>query len=303
MSALTSKLDGTVSTDNTQLPGTCDTFTTNTLNRAWARFIRVNHTGPEPLDTDLITLSRGSNGAAGYDVHFNLPLIFESCTTYSLNLSFKKDISIEPRSGLAFKQNLHFMESERIVHYGDMLYIRPRLLCNDKSTLELDDKQAAFQIIFNPKRDYHRSVIQGEPSQYPTIRSNSGFGSTDSVTHVNLNELDHYPNNVIYKVSDDSEFRIQSDLWGLIVVNKSTSITIKPRTHYINSLGLTMAMPKNYYYKVATIITGLVVMAGIVDADYRGDIKVKLWNDTDEDITIGVHEQFLELIPFTYEIM
>ena len=68
------------------------------------------------------------------------------------------------------------------------------------------------------------------------------------------------------------------------------SVTIAPRSFALINTGVAVAIPRGYYGRVAErsglACKGIGVGAGVIDADYRGEVKVLLRNFTDEPFTI-----------------
>lgn len=69
-------------------------------------------------------------------------------------------------------------------------------------------------------------------------------------------------------------------------------IALPPLTRVVISTGVHVALPRGYYGRVAprsglAVNNGIAVLAGVVDAGYRGEVKVALYN-TDRDKTFVV---------------
>ena len=71
----------------------------------------------------------------------------------------------------------------------------------------------------------------------------------------------------------------------------SEDISVKSKTRQLVSTGISMAIPGGYYGRVAPR-SGLAVKnfidvgAGVIDSDYRGEVKVLLFNFSDIDFEI-----------------
>lgn len=68
-------------------------------------------------------------------------------------------------------------------------------------------------------------------------------------------------------------------------------VTIRPKTRETISTGIKLAIPPGHYGQIAPRSglahkTGIDTLAGVIDADYRGEIKVILYNTSDEDYII-----------------
>src|SRR6185503_2736838 len=64
-------------------------------------------------------------------------------------------------------------------------------------------------------------------------------------------------------------------------------LTIEPKERHLARTGLAVAIPEGYYGRIAprsglALRTGLDVLSGVIDADYRGEIGCLLYNTGDE---------------------
>jgi len=78
-------------------------------------------------------------------------------------------------------------------------------------------------------------------------------------------------------------------------------VTIGPRERYLAKTGLAVAIPEGYYGRVAprsglAVKQGLDVLAGVIDADYRGEIGCLLYNTSDETIHLPAQSKICQLI-------
>ena len=68
-------------------------------------------------------------------------------------------------------------------------------------------------------------------------------------------------------------------------------VSVKAKNKYLVSTGLSMAIPEGYYGRVAPR-SGLAVKnfidvgAGVLDPDYRGEVKVLLFNFSEVDFEV-----------------
>jgi len=65
--------------------------------------------------------------------------------------------------------------------------------------------------------------------------------------------------------------------------------------------GLAVAIPEGYYGRVAprsglATKNGIDVLAGVIDADYRGEIQVLLYNTGDETVELPAQSKICQLI-------
>ena len=78
-------------------------------------------------------------------------------------------------------------------------------------------------------------------------------------------------------------------------------LTIQPRARHLAHTGLAVAIPEGYYGRVAprsglASKHGLDVLAGVIDADYRGEIGCILYNTGDEAIHLAAQSKICQLI-------
>jgi dUTP pyrophosphatase len=78
-------------------------------------------------------------------------------------------------------------------------------------------------------------------------------------------------------------------------------VTIEPKQRSLVPTGLAVAIPEGYYGRVAprsglATKKGLDVLAGVIDADYRGEIHCLLYNTGDEAINLPAASKICQLI-------
>jgi dUTP pyrophosphatase len=78
-------------------------------------------------------------------------------------------------------------------------------------------------------------------------------------------------------------------------------LTLAPKQRVLARTGLAVAIPDGYYGRVAprsglATKNGLDVLAGVIDADYRGEIGCLLYNTGDEAITLPAQSKICQLI-------
>ena len=100
-----------------------------------------------------------------------------------------------------------------------------------------------------------------------------------------------------------SEFAAGMDLYS----SNEEPIIIEPRQRKMIPIGLSMSynLP-NYYMRIAprsglTVKNSIDVGAGVIDFDYRGEIKIVLINNGSEDFIVNKNMKVAQMIP-TYSI-
>ena len=78
-------------------------------------------------------------------------------------------------------------------------------------------------------------------------------------------------------------------------------VEIGPRQRAMARTGLAVAIPAGFYGRVAprsglAVKSGLDVLAGVIDSDYRGEICVVLYNTGDETIHLPAGSKICQLI-------
>ena len=78
-------------------------------------------------------------------------------------------------------------------------------------------------------------------------------------------------------------------------------LTIKPGERYLARTGLAVGIPEGYYGRVAprsglATKNGLDTMAGVIDSDYRGEIRCLLYNAGAETIQLAGGSKICQLI-------
>ena len=78
------------------------------------------------------------------------------------------------------------------------------------------------------------------------------------------------------------------------------TFTVKPRTQKLIPLYIAIAVPVGTYDQLASrssfAVKGVHVRAGVIDQDYRGNVKVLLENATDESVVINAGDRFAQLL-------
>lgn len=110
---------------------------------------------------------------------------------------------------------------------------------------------------------------------------------------VNVNVLKIHENAFLPK--QGSVESAGSDLYSV------ENCTLSPLTRRLISTGLKMQFPRNVYGRIAprsglAFKNGIDVMAGVIDPDYTGEIKVLLYNNSNEPFEIKSGERIAQII-------
>jgi len=114
-----------------------------------------------------------------------------------------------------------------------------------------------------------------------------------SNTHVHVNVLKCHEHAVLPKRG--SEFSAGSDLHSVL------DYIIEPKSRCLISTGLKMQFPNNVYARIAprsglALKNGIDVMAGVIDPDYTGEIKVLLYNSSDIKFEVQRGDRIAQVI-------
>lgn len=79
------------------------------------------------------------------------------------------------------------------------------------------------------------------------------------------------------------------------------AVSLKPGERRLVRTGLAVAIPEGFYGRVAprsglAVKKGLDVLAGVIDADYRGEVGCLLYNAGGETITLPAQSKVCQLI-------
>ena len=100
-----------------------------------------------------------------------------------------------------------------------------------------------------------------------------------------------------------STFAAGHDMYSL------EQVTVPARGSVLASTGVAIQLPENTYGQIAPrsglSVKGIDIGAGIIDEDYRGEIKVLLRNQSDQDIVLEKHERIAQLLvlPVVYPLV
>jgi len=78
-------------------------------------------------------------------------------------------------------------------------------------------------------------------------------------------------------------------------------LSIGPKQRVLARTGLAVAIPEDHYGRIAprsglAMRTGLDVLSGVIDADYRGEVGCLLYNTGDETINLPAQSKICQLI-------
>jgi dUTP pyrophosphatase len=86
------------------------------------------------------------------------------------------------------------------------------------------------------------------------------------------------------------------DLFGL------EEVTLSPREGKVARTGIAIALPQGYVGLVADRSSlakrGIKTAGGVIDAGYRGELHIVLWNISNEPITLRAGERIAQLLIF-----
>jgi dUTP pyrophosphatase len=79
------------------------------------------------------------------------------------------------------------------------------------------------------------------------------------------------------------------------------TVSLQPGERRLVRTGLAVAIPEGFYGRVAprsglAVKKGLDVLAGVIDADYRGEVGCLMYNAGDDNITLPAQSKICQLI-------
>ena len=77
--------------------------------------------------------------------------------------------------------------------------------------------------------------------------------------------------------------------------------TVEAGCSALVSTGISMAIPHGYYGRIAprsgfSVKTGLMVNAGVIDSDYRGEVKILFANPTANSVQVNAGEKVAQIV-------
>jgi dUTP pyrophosphatase len=80
----------------------------------------------------------------------------------------------------------------------------------------------------------------------------------------------------------------------------SQCLTLFAKSLIVVPTGIAVSIPREYYGRIAPrsglSIKGIDVLGGVIDSDYRGELKVILVNHSDQDHKFEKHDRIAQLI-------
>uniref|UniRef100_A0A8C3IP46 Deoxyuridine 5'-triphosphate nucleotidohydrolase n=1 Tax=Chrysemys picta bellii TaxID=8478 RepID=A0A8C3IP46_CHRPI len=87
---------------------------------------------------------------------------------------------------------------------------------------------------------------------------------------------------------------------GLDLRVPQESLTLQPNSRNLMSIGLAIGLPQGYYGRIASrsslALKGIDVAAGVIDADYTGEVKMLLEHNGPQAINLSQGGQVAQLI-------
>ena len=92
-----------------------------------------------------------------------------------------------------------------------------------------------------------------------------------------------------------SQFAAGADLYSV-----ENSIVL-PNVRIVIPTGIAIELPEGFWAQIAprsglAVQRGIMTMAGVIDSDYRGEIKVVLYNSSPTKVTINAGDRIAQLI-------
>ena len=110
------------------------------------------------------------------------------------------------------------------------------------------------------------------------------------------------PSLLVKRVTDSAHLPTRGSVYaaGLDLYSDLTT-TIAANSMSIIPTGISMVIPHGYYGRIAprsgmSVKTNLIVNAGVIDSDYRGEVKIVFQNHTNTDVSIKQGDKVAQLI-------
>ncbi len=105
-----------------------------------------------------------------------------------------------------------------------------------------------------------------------------------------------YPNSII--PTKGSKEAAGYDLYARF---ENLNVIIEPNSNLLVPTGIAMKIPYGYYGRIAprsgfSVKTGLIINAGVIDSDYRGEVKILFQNHSNKYININNCEKVAQII-------
>jgi dUTP diphosphatase len=117
------------------------------------------------------------------------------------------------------------------------------------------------------------------------------------------NEPSSIPNTIGFKKLDSRAILPTrgSSLSAGLDIYSIEALTLPPQRRFLARTGLAVAIPEGYYGRLAprsglATQRGLDVLAGVIDADYRGEIGCLLYNTGEETIELPEGSKICQLL-------
>ena len=119
------------------------------------------------------------------------------------------------------------------------------------------------------------------------------MSNTNTNIHIHVNVLKCHEHALLPKRG--STLAAGSDLHSVL------DYIIEPKSRCLISTGLKMQFPHNVYARIAprsglALKNGIDVMAGVIDPDYTGEIKVLLYNSSDIKFEVQKGDRIAQII-------
>ncbi|KAG6502916.1 hypothetical protein ZIOFF_035205 [Zingiber officinale] len=179
-------------------------------------------------------------------------------------------------------------------------------------------RQSTINIPMQPTEVNTRNLLDGSVSKkfdsYQAASTSSApkYNSKDDEIQSDEEEITNHTVAVLIEPQQEEEMLVKriSSLAQLPVRSTTgaagydISITyaqdIPAKDKSLLSTGLCIQIPKNTYARIAprssAAIKGIMIMGGVIDSDYRGEVKILAFNTTNQDIFLSKQECIAQII-------
>ncbi len=104
----------------------------------------------------------------------------------------------------------------------------------------------------------------------------------------------------VVKLVPFADLKYSSDEAAGADISTPADFFLEPHSRKLIKIGLKVAIPKGYYGRIAPRSSlakdGIDVGAGVIDSDYRGEVRVLLINTTSDQVRFNTGEHIAQLI-------
>ena len=218
----------------------------------------------------------GTPGSAGCDLMIPDCITLNPGNTYRYNIDLEPGYILAPRSGFAYKAGLHVVNSW---YYKDQSYVDIKMFDEDILSLSISKPSAICQAIYTDKVNI-KPWVDRDVRTSLTIRGCTGFGSTDMSESQSKEVEASYLEEPCYFLTSHNKFIPWVVTASEIEFITNEKVYLKQGVNVIFT-NLYTGLPKNTYARLNAVdLEKHTAFAGLIDCDYRGEVRAILYSNT-----------------------